>query len=332
MIDTQPGAAKAHYLGQTFRLDRDPEPQAAPRAPRRGYWLGGLVGLGTVFVWSYWTTLAEVAERWANDPQAAQGFLIPVLAVAVLWARRGRFTGRPLRGSWWGVGVVALGLAVRLAGTRYYLEWLEVVSLVPCLAGCCLCLGGLPLLRGAGPSLGLVLLAVPLPYRVEAALSTPLRGVSTQASAFLLQTFGFPAVAEENIILVDEVHLGVVEACSGLGMLLTLFALTAALAFLCRRPRWEKAVVVLSAVPIALLANVARITLTGVLYELWGSGPADVFFHDLAGWVMMPVALGALWLEFKLLSHLFVEAETGPGLGFDFTGAAGQPLPRAVAE
>src|SRR5207253_3140166 len=135
--------------------------------PRRGYVLAALTGLGGLLLWSYWASFAEVMERWANDPQAAQGYLVPAFALAVLWARRGQFPGQPLRGSWWGVAVAALGVAIRLAGTRYYFEWLDVISLVPCLAGCCLCLGGWPLLRWAGPSLGLLALMMPLPYRVE---------------------------------------------------------------------------------------------------------------------------------------------------------------------
>ena len=82
---------------------------------------------------------------------------------------------------------------------------------------------------------------------------------------------------------------------------------------LIRRPLWEKGLVLLSAVPIALACNVARITLTGVLHEKVGSGVANIVFHDLAGWIMMPLALGILALELSLLSRLFLDpAPTSP--------------------
>jgi exosortase/archaeosortase family protein len=73
------------------------------------------------------------------------------------------------------------------------------------------------------------------------------------------------------------------------------------------RPFWEKLLIVVSAVPIALASNVIRITVTGVLHETVSSAIANLVFHDLAGWLMMPLALGAVWLEFWLLSLLFVE-------------------------
>ena len=65
--------------------------------------------------------------------------------------------------------------------------------------------------------------------------------------------------------------------------------------------------VFLSDIPIALTATSARITVTGVLHKTAGAALADLVFHDLAGWLMMPLALLLLGLELKLLSRLVVE-------------------------
>ena len=73
------------------------------------------------------------------------------------------------------------------------------------------------------------------------------------------------------------------------------------------RPLWERLIVVASAIPIAVIANVLRITVTGVLHVTAGHRWADLVFHDLAGWLMMPLALGLLFLELRVLSRLFVE-------------------------
>src|SRR5436305_10019272 len=169
----------------------------------RCYYLTVLLGLGILLLWSYWPSLADVAERWAKDPQYAQGYFVPGFALAVLWVRRGHYPGQPLRGTAGGIGLGLAGLALRLAGTHYYAEWLELISLLPCLAGCCLTLGGWRLLHWAAPAIGLLVFMMPLPFRVETALSIPLRRVSTLVSTFFLQTLGFPAVAEENVILVN---------------------------------------------------------------------------------------------------------------------------------
>jgi exosortase/archaeosortase family protein len=80
-------------------------------------------------------------------------------------------------------------------------------------------------------------------------------------------------------------------------------------------PWHDRLVLVASAVPIAVLANVARITATGLAYHAWGrqSATAHLIMHELAGWLMMPLALGLLWLELRFLANLFVvEPETRP--------------------
>jgi len=92
-------------------------------------------------------------------------------------------------------------------------------------------------------------------------------------------------------------------------MLVTFFALATGMAMVLERPLHEKILLVVSAAPVALLANVARITVTGLLSETVSLEAADTFFHDLAGWFMMPLALGLLWLELLLFSRLLIELE-----------------------
>ena len=156
---------------------------------------------------------------------------------------------------------------------------------------------------------------VPLPYRAQAVLGGTLQRVATGASTYALQTLGVPAVAEGNVILLSEARLGVVEACNGLNMLVTFFALATGVAILSRRDWAERVVLVLSAVPIAVVANGVRITATGLLFEANRSDLARVVFHDLAGWLMMPLAVGILLVELRVLGRALIPA----------AGAAGAP-------
>jgi exosortase len=139
------------------------------------------------------------------------------------------------------------------------------------------------------------------------ALGYPLQRVATLASNYALQTLGLPAAAEGNVIHIDKVTIGVVEACNGLGMLFTFIAFAVGTALIVRRHTLDKVLIILSAVPIALAANVTRITVTGLLHVTAGSELAEHVYHDLAGWLMMPLAVGSLWLELLIISHLFLE-------------------------
>jgi exosortase len=279
--------------------------------------------LGVALVWTVWPALGEMAQRWMSDPRYSHGVLVPGFAAYLLWDRRKDLKVDQLRPSWWGVPVVALGAALGLAGGMLYVEWFEFLALLPMLAGAALVAGGWAALRWAWPSIAFLFFMIPLPYRVELALGAPLQRIATLSSTFLLQTLGLPAVAEGNVILMNDARIGIVEACNGLGMLFMFLAFAVAAALVMKEAPWlDRLIIVVSAIPIALLANVARITVTGLLHETVGAAVADKVYHDLAGWLMMPVALGTLWLEQALLSHLFIEVKpaTGDSLALGLAG------------
>jgi exosortase len=204
-------------------------------------------------------------------------------------------------------------MAIMLLGTRYYLGWFVSASLLACLAGMSVLAGGWPLLKWSWPAIGFLVFMLPLPYRVEVALGHPLQHLATVASTYALQTLGLPALAEGNIILLSgHARIGVAEACNGLGMLVMFFAYSTAAATVIRRPLLDRTLIILSAIPIALAANVARIVMTGFLQATVGGKVANMVYHDLAGWLMMPLALATLWAELWLLSHLFLEPAAAP--------------------
>ncbi len=258
-------------------------------------------------LWSFWPTFVELAQVWQHNPQhtptagscrcspaaccgcAATSWTSPPARRAGCWACR----------CWpWGIGL-------RLRGAYYFYVWLDPLSIVPTVAGLVCLLGGIAALRWSWPGVLFLGFMVPLPYRLATALSGPLQELATIVSTFLMQTIGLPALSEGNVIHLNEESIGVVEACSGLSMLMVFFALSTLVAVLSiRRPLVERLVVVASAVPIALVANILRITATGVLLETTSSATAKAFFHDLAGWLMMPVGLAFLWVELKILGSV----------------------------
>ncbi|MFM9961955.1 MAG: exosortase/archaeosortase family protein [Planctomycetaceae bacterium] len=262
--------------------------------------------LGAIGVWSYWPTLCGLMARWNSDPTYSHGFLVPFVAAAMIWQRRSlpvpSESSQPLLG----LSLIAASLVLRVIGARFYFEALEWLSILPCVAGICVVCGGELSLRRAWPGIVFLVFLLPLPYRLEVALAGPLRSVATLVSTYSLQTLGYPAVAEGNVIVVGTARVGVAEACSGLRMLVSFFAVSAAVATFVKRPAWERGLIVLSAVPIAVLCNVSRVTITAALYETIGADLAHRLFHDLAGWLMMPLALGLLGIELWILSRLLV--------------------------
>jgi exosortase len=135
--------------------------------------------------------------------------------------------------------------------------------------------------------------------------------MATVSCTYILQTLGLPAIDEGNTIVIDRLTIGIVDACNGLSMLFLFFTLAVGMAFVIRRPLVDRLIIIASALPIALVSNIARITATGLLHGVFGERAARLMVHDLAGWLMMPLALALLWLELKALPHVLIEDTRG---------------------
>jgi exosortase len=267
------------------------------------------VGVLASFCWAYAATFTDLATAWSSDPQYSHGYLVPAFALFLLWLRRRQAPTPLVNPAWWAVPILALLLGGWVLAARLSYITPDQLSIPLVVACVVLILGGWPLLRWSWPAVAFLCFMIPLHPRLKDILTHPLQRLATETSAFLLQMMGFNAQSEGTILYLTETDLGVVEACSGLRMLLLFFALTTAILIL-RKPRWyETVVLLLSAAPIAVLANIIRITVTAVLHETVGPRLADLVFHDLAGWFMVLLGVALLWIEIGLLPY-FIQPVT----------------------
>src|SRR5207253_2384043 len=102
-----------------------------------------------------------MAEIWWWNPQYSHGYFVPLFALIVVWSRRRRLAPGVFLPSWWGVALLALAVTLRLIGAYYYFVWLDMVSLLPCLAGICVLMGGWPACRWCWPAIAFLGFMVP---------------------------------------------------------------------------------------------------------------------------------------------------------------------------
>ncbi len=261
---------------------------------------------------SYFNTLANVAGFW-DQPQYSHGWIIPIGAAVLLWLRRESFTEVPAWHRWVGLAILVAGILMRVAGAMTTTFSLDNISFIPCLIGTTVMVGGLPTLRWAGPAIAFLIFMYPLPGFLQRAITQPLQRLGAICSSYALVTCGADAYREGNEIRlgISEEAMNVAEQCSGLRMLTIFGGLAVAMALLSRsRPWWERGLIVLSAIPIALIVNVIRITLTGLLFNLgFDSALLHEIFHDAPGLIMMPIAIALLYLEMKILSNIVIETD-----------------------
>ena len=131
-----------------------------------------------------------------------------------------------------------------------------------------------------------LLFAIPLPYFIDAILTLKLQLISSQLGVFFIRLFQIPVFLDGNIIDMGIYKLQVVEACSGLRYLYPLLSLSFLAAYLFHGPFWQRAVIFLSSIPIAIGMNGFRIGVVGFLVDRWGTAMAEGALHFFEGWVI----------------------------------------------
>lgn len=271
--------------------------------------LGGLVLLVLV---AYWDMLTLTSRVWFEGLYS-HGWIVPLCAAGLLWLRWEPIGPVPAIERWAGCGLVLLGFAIRLPAAYIGMQPIDRLSFLPAIFGVFMMVGGLNLIRAVWPALGFLIFMFPLPSKLETSVLLRLQTLAAASSTFVLQVMGVPALRDGRTINISGIPLFVADACSGLRMVTIFCALAVAMVFLIERPWWDKFIILLSAIPIALIVNIIRITVTGVVY-LWGGGDSEFvrkMAHDWAGLFMMPLALGILWLELQILERITIPVDTG---------------------
>jgi exosortase len=266
-------------------------------------------GLVVAILLAYENMIRYTATFWSKD-MYSHGYIIPFFAAYLFWIRM-----RPLKDSapldrWIGVAIVAASLGLRVYSAYFDINIFERVSFISALLGVCLIAGGRSMFKWAWLPVAFLGFMFPLPVVVENTLLMKLQTWASIFSTWTLQTLGVSAARQGNTINVDTLQesLEVAEACSGLRMLTIFGAMSVALVMIIDRPWWDKLIILLSAVPIALASNVIRIVVTALLYMAFGQDTPwlSKIIHDWAGFAMMPIGLGLLWIELAILSRLTI--------------------------
>ena len=272
-----------------FAFVRDPEAREAL--------LGAAACLGVLGV-MYLSNLRHFVYTWMSDENYSHGFLVPLLSL--YFAREALNRGQISRrgGSALGVALLVVSILLRLATILVPVGIVGDLGFLIGLAGVCSLLLGRAALGRFGFSIAFLAFMVPLPVALYTTLASPLQSIVSQMGAALLNGIGIPVLCEGNMMtLPGGVQMFVAEACSGMRQLTGFLALTTAVAYLSRRPAWYRAVLVASSIPIAMTANVLRVTLTGIIMHTLSPEYASGQFHTIEGLLMMAVGLGLLALE-----------------------------------
>ncbi len=268
-------------------------------------WSIGLLGLvGVVLLWTYWAGLEDLWDVWQSSDEYSSGLLVPFLVGYILWTRRADLKEIHISPCLWGLLALLMAQGFRLFGLGYMFGSAERLSLVLTIMALVLYLGGRQLFSKVFTVLLFLFLMLPWPGRVQGAVTLPLQGWATSSAVFCLEILGYEVLQEGNVIHIGPTSVAVAEACNGLRMITAFFVISALVVLLVRRPFWQKAVVFMSSLPIAVVCNTIRLSVTALLFTIINGEAWEKVFHDLGGYAMMPLAIGAVVFELWLFNRL----------------------------
>ncbi len=294
-------------------LVEDASTEAASRVSAfpPGVW-AKIIVVAAILVLANLKQFPELFYRWRIDQNWSHGFIIPLFSVFLLYSRWNEIVSAPRKACLWGLPVLLASAAVSLAGYNYANLWAVQTGML--LMACSLVwyVAGTNMLRLTWLPILYLFFALPIPNHYYGEVARYLQEVAAAASATVLQWINVDiAVNKSNLNIISRTGvaypLTVAEACSGMRLLMAFVALGVAMAYLTDRPLWQRVVLVLAAVPIAIASNILRVVITCLMHVIDQPDMGKGFMHDFTGMLMLIPATLMLWALGWLLRHLFVE-------------------------
>ncbi len=235
------------------------------------------------FIWLYFPVISKMVSEWYSNPNHSHGFIIPLISIYFIWQKREHLKEAILNSTNWGILILILGLIIYIFGNLGAAYTTMRISMFIVLAGIIIFVFGKEYFKVLSFPFFYLLLMIPVPSYIYDTVAFPLKLFVTKYSVSFMQFVGIPVLREGNIIMLENITLQVVDACSGIRSLTALFALSIALAYLTQKTKLRKILLVIAIVPIAIITNGFRVVMTGILAKSYGGVVAEGFFHEFAG-------------------------------------------------
>jgi len=260
----------------------------------------------------YRDVVPELVRAWGTDDNYSHGYLIPPIAAYLAWERRRKFMEAPEGSSLFGLVVVLGSLLVLALGVLGIELFLTRVSLVGLLGGTVLFLFGWARLRVMVFPLAFLVLMIPLPQIVFNQIAFPLQLIASQFGEAVIRAADIPVLREGNVLVLANMSLEVAEACSGIRSLISLLTLAIVFGYIGDTRNWARVLIALSAIPVAVITNGARVAGTGIGAHYYGAAAAEGFFHEFSGWLVFVAAFALMLLLHRLLLLVAPDRRTPP--------------------
>lgn len=254
---------------------------------------------GTVFYPMY----PELVRDWFDNSDNSHACLVPLIALYLAWQKRGELQSTRIDSSVWGGVILAASLLTYVASYAGGAAFPARIAMISSLFGLTwFCLGS-GFIRVLAFPLTLLFFMVPVPTSFIGFLAMPLQLMATRISATLIGYCSIPVYREGNMLYFLMTQLEVAEACSGIRSIMSLTMLSLLFGYMSGAGWWRKVLILGAAIPIAILANIVRVTGTGILAHFYGDKVAKGFLHEFSGLVIFVFGFALLLALFTMINR-----------------------------
>lgn len=220
----------------------------------------------------------------------AHAMFVPFFIAVMVYRNRRSIDDCTWKPTWLGVGWLASGILIFLAGQRLDVVAVKSFSFLFILLGACVMIMGKGRTKIIMFPLVFVLMMMPLiPDQIINGIAFPIQLKSAQLATSLLNLIQLHSVCEGTMIRMDSYSMAVELPCSGFKTLVSLMTFTAAFSYLVDGETWKRWALFLCTIPLSLFINSLRIAFIGIVGELISKEAAS-WFHDYSGFIVLTLA------------------------------------------
>jgi len=284
------------------------------------------------FTWATWTKIAILGgmlvlinrhqfpllvKTWLSDPNWGHGFLIPLFSIYLIYTRFSEIMSAKRKACLWGLALVIVAGALQIYPYRIQNPWTAQIGMVLLAVSLVFYLAGWQMFKYLWLPIFFLIFALPVSQSIYNSVAFKLQLLAAKWAAGLLKLFMVKVAVTGSTLFVTDIHgirraLEVEEACSGIRLLMAFVALSVAMAYMAERPIWQRVILVLLGIPVAIACNILRVAITCSMFVIDKRQFGEKFMHEFTGMIMLIPAVAMLWLAGLFMNKLFIEEEIEP--------------------
>jgi len=261
-----------------------------------------LLSIILLLVVLFYGAIKDTALICWNDDDYSHGLILPFISGWLIWTKLPELSLSWLsnsrdekRFSWGGFFLLLIGVCILIIGHVSHLLFASWLAFFPTISGVLILLFGWKVASAFLPPLLLLFMAKPIPDSLVPILFFPLQVFAAKVSAEVLELLHVPVYLLGNIIEIPGMRLMVEEACSGMRSLMALLTVSFIVVLIVPMRLYAKCLIVMLSILVAIIANVFRVAMTGVLAHFYDKQAATGFFHEFSGMIVFIVGLAIVY-------------------------------------